>query len=138
MLAMVDDEVQADAQADVDPKAAKAEARRRARAEAKAEAERLADEHEREEKIRLRAEARAAKAKALAEGRVEAVSDMLSTISRLLRDDRISIKATYELLDRVVTVPEEKTRALHEVEMGAFVQGIKYTLQQNQEEGFGF
>jgi len=134
MLAMVDDEVQAD----VDSKEAKAEARRLARAEAKAEAERVAEEQAREEKIRLRAEAKAEKAKALAESRVEAVSDMLSTISRLLRDDRISIKATYDLLERVVTVPDKKTRAIHEVEMGAFVQGMKYTLQQNQEKGFGF
>ena len=132
MLAMVDDEVQAD----VDPKEAKAEARRLARAEAKAEAERVAEEQAREEKIRLRAEAKAEKAKALAESRVEAVSDMLSAIKRLLRSEKISIKATYELLERVVTVPEEKTRALHEVEMVSFVKGIEYALQQDHEEGF--
>jgi vacuolar-type H+-ATPase subunit E/Vma4 len=132
MLAMVDDEVQAD----VDPKAAKAEARRLARAEAKAEAERVAEEQAREEKIRLRAAAKAEKAKALAESRVEAVSDMLAAIKRLLRSEKISIKATYELLERVVTVPEEKTRALHEVEMVSFVQGIEYALQQDHEEGF--
>ncbi len=134
MLAMVDDEVQAD----VDPKEAKAEARRLARAEAKALAEFEAAEAAKAERKRMQAEARAEKAKAKERHRAEALGDMLGEIGHLLRTEKISVGTCYNLLERVVDVPEGETREHHEVEAVGFVKGIKqallYGLQDEEED----